>query len=67
MDFFAEKVVATYQFRAQHDDEISFEAGDVIKVLSKDDPTWWKGQLVSSGAVGLFPSNHVDATREQCE
>ena len=53
-------MISIYPFTAQHDDELSFGANEVIKIVSKDDdPTWWKGQLLSSGAIGLFPSNHV--------
>lgn len=45
-----EKVVACFRFTAQHDDELSFEQGDVILILSKnEDPTWWKGKLLSTG------------------
>lgn len=55
----SERVISIYPFKAQHDDELSFEANEVIKILSKDDPTWWKGEIVSNGSVGLFPANHV--------
>lgn len=54
---FAERVVALYQYTAQNEDELSFEKGDVVTVLAKDEPSWWKGEL--NGAVGLFPSNYV--------
>lgn len=64
---FIEKVIGIYSFKAQHDDELSFEPNDIIKVLNKDDTTWWKGQLVSSGAIGLFPCNHVETYRDQCK
>lgn len=59
LTFIIEKVVSIYPFKAQHDDELSFEANEVIRILSKDDPTWWKGMITASGATGLFPSNHV--------
>jgi len=36
----------------------------MIKVLSKEDTTWWKGQLESTLAIGLFPSNHVQSLNE---
>lgn len=63
----AGRVISIYPFKAQHDDELSFEANEVIKILSKDDPTWWKGEIQSSGAVGLFPANHVqDYKCEYC-
>ncbi|XP_054165582.1 intersectin-1-like isoform X2 [Oppia nitens] len=61
----SERMIALYAFRAQHDDELSFEANDLIKVLAKDDTTWWKGQLISTGQIGLFPSNHVQVFPDQ--
>lgn len=54
-----EQVVALYTFVGQHDDELTFQKGETITVLSKDDPSWWKGEL--NGAIGLFPSNYVEA------
>lgn len=67
----SEKVMSLYPFVAQHDDELSFQANEVIKVLSKEDPTWWKGQLESNNAIGVFPSNYVqslaDANFSRCK
>ncbi|XP_066905736.1 intersectin-1 isoform X4 [Halyomorpha halys] len=61
-DTLLERVVALYQYTAQNEDELSFEKGDIVTVLAKDEPSWWKGEL--NGAVGLFPSNYV---APQCE
>lgn len=52
-----EKVVALYKYTAQNADELSFDKDDVIKMISKEEPDWWKGEL--NGVVGLFPSNYV--------
>ncbi|XP_058804871.1 intersectin-1 isoform X2 [Phymastichus coffea] len=57
MDPFAEKVMALYPYKAQNEDELSFEKGDVIVVLSKDEDSWWRGEL--NGLSGVFPSNYV--------
>ncbi|KAI7685872.1 Intersectin-2 [Sarcoptes scabiei] len=54
-----ERVQALYNFNAQRDDEISFVKDDIIRVLSKSDPTWWRGHNTRTDAVGLFPSNHI--------
>ncbi|KAH9521600.1 Intersectin 1 (SH3 domain protein), variant 2 [Dermatophagoides farinae] len=54
-----ERVQALYAFNAQREDEISFEKDDIIRVLSKTDPTWWRGHNIRTDAIGLFPSNHV--------
>lgn len=55
--FFTERVVALYQYVAQNEDELSFEKDDLVTILAKDEPSWWKGEC--KGAVGLFPSNYV--------
>lgn len=53
-------MIALYAFRAECDTDLGFEANDTIRVLSKPDPTWWRGHNMRTGAVGLFPSNYVD-------
>ncbi|XP_076164152.1 dynamin associated protein 160 isoform X2 [Ptiloglossa arizonensis] len=52
-----ERVMALYPYQAQNEDELSFEKGDAITVLAKDEATWWKGEL--NGVSGVFPSNYV--------
>ncbi|XP_054002399.1 intersectin-1 isoform X6 [Hylaeus anthracinus] len=52
-----ERVMALYPYQAQNEDELSFEKGDAIIVLAKDEEAWWKGEL--NGASGVFPSNYV--------
>lgn len=54
-----DKVQAMYPYRALNDDELSFEPDDIISVLSRDEPDWWRGEL--NGITGLFPSNYVRA------
>lgn len=54
---FLDKVIALYPYKAINDDELSFEKDDIISVLGKDEPEWWRGEL--NGIVGLFPSNYV--------
>lgn len=54
-----DKVQAMYPYKALNDDELSFEPDDIISVLSRDEPDWWKGEL--NGVTGLFPSNYVRA------
>lgn len=58
-----EKVVSLYPYVASQDDELSFEGNEIIKVLCKDDSTWWKGESETSGKIGLFPSNYVQPYR----
>uniref|UniRef100_A0A3P8QPJ3 GRB2 related adaptor protein 2a n=1 Tax=Astatotilapia calliptera TaxID=8154 RepID=A0A3P8QPJ3_ASTCA len=52
------QVMAMCDFPAIQDDELGFNAGDVIEVLDMSHPFWWKGKL--KGIIGLFP---VNATR----
>uniref|UniRef100_A0A8C9WUD9 Intersectin-1 n=1 Tax=Scleropages formosus TaxID=113540 RepID=A0A8C9WUD9_SCLFO len=56
------QVIGMYDYTAQNDDELAFSKGQIINVLSKEDPDWWKGEL--NGAVGLFPSNYVKLTTD---
>ncbi|XP_014247399.1 intersectin-1 isoform X2 [Cimex lectularius] len=56
-DGLLERVIALYPYTAQNEDELSFEKDDIVTVLAKDEPLWWKGEC--KGSVGLFPSNYV--------
>lgn len=51
------QVKALYDFTAEEDDELGFCAGDIIEVLDRSDPSWWKGRL--RGRSGLFPANYT--------
>lgn len=48
---------ALYQYIGQDVDELSFNVGDVIDILTQDPSGWWKGRL--RGQEGLFPGNYV--------
>lgn len=52
-----DKVIALYPYKALNDDELSFEKDDIIAVMGRDEPEWWRGEL--NGTTGLFPSNYV--------
>ncbi|XP_030638124.1 GRB2-related adapter protein 2b [Chanos chanos] len=51
------QVRAMYDFSAEEHDELDFRAGDLIEVLDRSDPSWWRGRL--HGRTGLFPSNYT--------
>lgn len=54
------QVIALYDYTAANSDEMSFTKSQVISVLDKNDPDWWKGEL--NGVTGLFPTNYVKMT-----
>ncbi|GFY50226.1 myc box-dependent-interacting protein 1 [Trichonephila inaurata madagascariensis] len=56
------RVRATYKYTGEDVDELSFEIGDVIRVVEYDDPEeqeegWLMGLKESTGEKGLFPAN----------
>jgi len=55
---YLEKVVAIYDYNADKEDELTFQEGQVIYVLKKNDDGWWEG--VMEGITGLFPGNYVE-------
>lgn len=59
------QVIAIYDYTAANGDEMSFSKGQLINVLDKNDPDWWKGEL--NGATGLFPTNYVKMTTADCD
>ncbi|XP_069461955.1 intersectin-2 isoform X2 [Ambystoma mexicanum] len=56
------QVIAMYDYIANNEDELNFTKGQLINVISKDDPDWWQGEI--NGATGLFPSNYVTMTTD---
>ncbi|KAG6942864.1 hypothetical protein JG688_00017884, partial [Phytophthora aleatoria] len=58
------QVTALYDYEPEQNDELSFQEGDVLRVLFVQDDGWWSGYNVESpNVVGLFPSNYVQAIR----
>ena len=63
-----------YDYDATGSDEITFEEGDIIKVLKREpngvDDGWWLGELrtgTRAGTTGLFPSLVVEECYENGE
>ncbi|KAJ3205417.1 Unconventional myosin-Ie [Entophlyctis luteolus] len=48
---------ALYDYNAAEADELSFKAGDIITIVSKEEG-WWTGNL--RGQKGLFPANYTE-------
>ncbi len=47
-----------YDYAAEKEDELTFQEGDVIFVVKKNDDGWFEGVL--RGVTGLFPGNYVE-------
>ncbi|KAF8187452.1 SH3 domain-containing protein, partial [Pholiota molesta] len=56
-----EYVYPLHDFLPEHEDEVSFHAGERIRVVEKDDlcgDGWWQGRSLA-GKVGLFPVSYT--------
>uniref|UniRef100_A0A1E1W8I6 Uncharacterized protein n=1 Tax=Pectinophora gossypiella TaxID=13191 RepID=A0A1E1W8I6_PECGO len=56
------RVRATYRYTREDSDELSFEVGDIIRVVEYDDPEeqeegWLMGIKESTNEKGMFPAN----------
>ncbi|XP_047429816.1 intersectin-2a isoform X5 [Mugil cephalus] len=56
------QVIAMYNYTAANQDELSFSKGQLISILDKTNPDWWKGE--ANGVTGLLPTNYVKMTTE---
>ena len=55
-----EFVTVKYRFMGIEDEDLPIiTPGDQIRVVSKDESGWWRGEL--QGRVGLFPANYTSA------
>ncbi|KAL2310484.1 hypothetical protein Nmel_002138 [Mimus melanotis] len=39
------EAIVEFDYKAQHDDELTITVGDIITNIKKDDGGWWEGQL----------------------
>lgn len=51
-----------YDYTAANQDELSFSKGQLINILDKTNPDWWKGE--ANRVTGLLPTNYVKMTTE---
>ena len=60
---------AMYDFKAQGDDQVSFQDGDSIEQTEVIDNGWWIGTVIRTGERGKFPGDYVeivDSRSAQC-
>lgn len=50
---------AIFAYSTQNEGEISVERGDIVQVLEKPDPQWWRVQT-SAGATGMLPATYLE-------
>ncbi|XP_036828210.1 GRB2 related adaptor protein a isoform X1 [Oncorhynchus mykiss] len=56
---FRMEAMALYSFRATEGDELSFNKGDVLKVINmEDDPNWYTAEL--NNKKGYVPKNYIN-------
>ncbi|KAF9585512.1 Intersectin 1 (SH3 domain protein) [Lunasporangiospora selenospora] len=53
------KAKALFSYAGQGQEEISVERGDIVEVLEKPDPQWWRVQT-EAGAIGMLPSSYLE-------
>eukprot|EP01125_Pyxidicula_operculata_P002050 TRINITY_DN1200_c0_g1_i4.p1 TRINITY_DN1200_c0_g1~~TRINITY_DN1200_c0_g1_i4.p1 ORF type:complete len:536 (+),score=140.84 TRINITY_DN1200_c0_g1_i4:459-2066(+) len=53
------ELITLYSYEATEDNELSFQEGETIVLLEKDDSGWWRGRN-AKGEEGVFPSNFVE-------
>lgn len=51
-------LTAEYAFDGEKSNDLSFKAGDEVKVLKVRDKDWWLG-MTPDGKKGLFPINYM--------
>ncbi|KAG7330037.1 hypothetical protein KOW79_006259 [Hemibagrus wyckioides] len=51
-------VIALFPYEAENKNELSFKKGEKLVILDENGE-WWKAKSLSSGKVGLIPSNYI--------
>ena len=52
------QIRALYDYDARDLDELTFQEGQLIELISEDPSGWWQGRLGTK--TGLFPANYVE-------
>lgn len=54
---------ALHDFDAQNPDELSFQRGELLRVLSYESDEWWRGERCD-GTRGIFPATYVEVVHD---
>ena len=48
-----------YNFTARDDEDLSFHKGELLNIIEKHEPEWWRAQSQSTLEIGVIPANYV--------
>lgn len=51
--------IARYAYQARTAEDLSFEKGEVLKVIGDEEGDWWLAKSLKSQREGYIPSNYV--------
>lgn len=58
------RCLAIYDFEGENDKELTFSAGEVIALKSRENDEWFRGSL--NGQSGIFPASYVEIIEDLC-
>ena len=56
---------ALYDFQGVVPDDLSCAAGDIVRVLHRNQDGWWKVHRISDSAIGVVPTNYFVSRSSQ--
>ena len=56
------KVKAIFDYKSDYDEDLSFDAGTIINIISVENDEWYSGEY--DGKQGMFPKNFVEELKE---
>lgn len=60
VNHFLVTVRAKHNFNGRDPEDLSFRKGEMLNVVEKHEPQWWKAQSQETLQIGVIPSNYVD-------
>ncbi|KAK0398212.1 hypothetical protein QR680_002479 [Steinernema hermaphroditum] len=58
-----DKVIGLYKFEGERLSDLPFERGELLEVIAKPEPEWWKARNALN-CTGLIPANYVQTHTE---